>query len=150
MSKLLSSKLYYPVPWKNTSVMSGKPNSFTKFAGAICSFATAKCLPSPFRTDRSLQRHTSYLSRFLLDLLGIKLRETFRPDRVAISPSPNLRPENSAGTAIISGTKPSTSTNCLTSSSFTSERCSLTYYRTLKKRSDLALSLDFASLKILV
>jgi hypothetical protein len=150
MSKLLSSKLYCPVPWKNTSVKSGRPNSLTKWAGAIYNFATAKCLPSPFNTDRSLHLHTSYLSRFLLDLFGIKLRATLRPDRVAISSSLNLRSANSEGTAIISGTKPSTSTNYLTNSSFPFDRLSFTYCKTLKKRSDLESSFSFASLKIFV
>lgn len=150
MSRLLSSKLYCPVPWKNTSVKSGYPNSFIRWAGAIYNLATAKCLPSPFKTDRSLQRHASYFSRFLLDRFGMKLRVTLRPERVAISSSLNFSWANSYGTVIISGTKPSTSTNFRTNSSFSLERWSLTYYKTLKKRYDLASSLSLASLNILV
>lgn len=150
MSKLLSSKLYWPEPWKNISVMSGMPKSLTRCAGAIYSFATAKCFPSALSTARSLHRHTSYLSKFLLDLFGMKLRVTLRPDWVVISPSLNLTFSYSAGTAIISGKKPSTSTNCLTSSSFSSVRCSFTYCKTLKKRSDFTSSFSCASLKIFV
>lgn len=130
--------------------MSGIPNNLTRCAGAICNLATAKCLPSPFNTERSLHLHTSYFSKFLLDLLGMKLRLTFLPERVIISSAPNLRSANSGGTAISSGTNPSTSTNYLTSSSASSARCSFTYCNTLKKRSDCISSFSLASLNILV